>query len=445
MAVNMTFYSGFSKRDNSTKQPTGGTVYTVVFKEAFSIIGGTVKLQVNFDTAKNYTAAKYGNNFYKVVDVISTNNNIVEITLALDILATYKSAIAGYTCLIERAPVDSEIAYLPDNTISPNLDLDASIKQIDFPISPFGDGVCVKVTTIGATNAQCYYMSVASLGTLLTSTELANAFSDLSQFIKSIEIVPIPLEALIEQGSTPPENVIAQGLIPSENVMLGNQHINVSCYAIVSAGLVYTKTHTIQISDALYKYTDARKIQSDYTKWIVTMNNTDFEIPAELNTNSSIIIKVQLDLITLDALATISVGTKLIGSTQSTVGVPYAYNSSDPVLKSIVSAMIASKGNILLGAAKAYSESVHAVDGVTPPGGSLSAVNFPVIKAVLYEHKSTEKSPSTNGYPYHKVNTINSINVNGFYKFENPSIPIAALSSVRNEVNGFLSQGFYYE
>ena len=434
MAVNMTFYSGFSKRDNSTKQPSGGTDYTVMFKEAFSIIGGTVKLQVNFDTAKNYTAAKYGNNFYKVVDVISTNNNIVEITLALDVLATYKSAIAGYTCLIERAPVDSEIAYLPDNTISPNLDLDASVKQIDFPISPFGDGVCVKVTTIGATNAQCYYMSVANLGTLLTSVELANAFSDLSQFIKSIEIVPIPLET-----------VIAQGLTPSENVMLGNQHINVSCYAIVSAGLVYTKTQTITISDALYKYTDARKIQSDYTKWIVTMNNTDFEIPAELNTSSEIIIKVQLDLITLDALATISVETKLIGSTQSTVGVPYAYNSSDPMLKSIVSAMISSKGNILLGAAKAYNESVHAVDGVTPPGGSLSAVNFPVIKAVLYEHESTEKSPSTNGYPYHKVNTINSINVNGFYKFENPSIPIAALSSVRDTVNGFLSQGFYYE
>lgn len=434
MAVNMTFYSGFSKRDNSTKQPSGGTDYTVVFKEEFSIIGGTVKLQVNFDTAKNYTAAKYGNNFYKVVDVISTTNNIVEITLALDVLATYKSAIAGYTCLIERAPVDSEIAYLPDDTISPNLDLDASVQQIDFPISPFGDGVCVKVTTIGATNAQCYYMSVASLGTLLTSTEIANAFSDLSKFIKSIEIVPIPLE-----------NVIAQGLSPSENVMLGNQPINVSCYAVVSAGLVYTKTHTIPISDALYRYTDARKVQSDYTKWIVTMNNTDFEVPAELNTNSSIIIKVQLDLVTLDVLATISVGTKLIGSTQSTVGVPYAYNSSDPILKSIVSAMIASKGNILLGAAKAYNESVHAVDGVTPPGGSLSAVNFPVIKAVLYEHKSTEKSPSTNGYPYHKVNTINSINVNGFYKFENPSIPIAALSSVRDTVNGFLSQGFYYE
>lgn len=434
MAVNMTFYSGFSKRDNSTKQPSGGTSYTVMFKEAFSIVGGTVKLQVNFDIAKNYTAAKYGNNFYKVVDVISTNNNIVEITLALDVLATYKSAIAGYTCLIERAPVDSEIAYLPDNTISPNLDLDASIKQVDFPISPFGDGVCVKVTTIGATNAQCYYMSVASLGTLLTSTEIANAFSDLSKFIKSIEIVPIPLET-----------VIAQGLTPSENVMLGNQHINVSCYAIVSAGLVYTKTHTIAISDTLYKYTDARKVQSDYTKWVVTMNNTDFEVPAELNTNSDIIIKVQLDLITLDALATISVGTKLIGSTQSTVGVPYAYNSSDPILKSIVSAMISSKGNILLGAAKAYNESVHAVDGVTPPGGSLSAVNFPVMKAVLYEHESTEKSPSTNGYPYRKVNTINSINVNGFYRFENPSIPIAALSSVRNEVNGFLSQGFYYE
>ena len=81
MSVNMTFYSNFSKRENSTKQPSGGTPYDVVFKDAFSIIGGTVKLQANFDTAKNYTAAKYENNFYNVVDVVSTTNNIVEITL----------------------------------------------------------------------------------------------------------------------------------------------------------------------------------------------------------------------------------------------------------------------------------------------------------------------------------------------------------------------------
>lgn len=434
MSVPITFYSNFSKRENSTKQPTNGVDYNVVFKESFSLTGGVVILQSSFNTARSFTAAKYGSYYYKITDIVSTSNSIVEITLKLDVLATYKSDIAAYSCLIQRAPVDSEIAYLSDDTISPNLDLDASIQQVDFPISPFGDGVCVKVVTIGATNAQCYYMSVDSLGTLLTSTELANAFSDLSKFIKSIEIVTVPLSS-----------ITSLGLEHSDNVMLGNQQINVSCYAVVSAGIVLTRTHTIDISEVLYKYDDARKLQSDYTKWIITVNNTDFEVPAELNTNSSIIIKLQLDVITLDALITISVGTKLIGSTQATVGVPYAYNSSDPILKSIVSAMIASKGNILIGAAKSYSNNVHAVNGVTPPGGSLAATNFPVIKAVLYEHKSTEKSPNTNGYPYYKVNNIRTINTNGFYRFENPSIDISALSSVRDIVNGLLSQGFYYE
>lgn len=430
----MTFYSNFSKRENSTKQPTGGTSYNVAFKEGFSIKGGTVKLQVNFDTANTYTAAKYGSRYYKVDDVVSITNDIVDIILSLDVLATYKEAISMYTCLIQRAPVDSEISYLADDTISPNLDLVSRIQQVDFPINPFGAGTCAKVTTIGSTNAQCYYMSIQNLGHFLTSTELANAFSDLSKFIKSIEIVPIPLSS-----------VTALGVTSSSSVMLGNQPINVDCYAIVSAGLVLTKTNTIDMTDALYKYSDARKLQSDYTKWIVTVNNTDFEVPAELNTSSSIIIKLQLDLITLDSLITVSVGTKLIGSTQSTVSIPYAYNSSDPMIKSIVSAMVASGDNIIVGSAKAYSDNIHAVKGVTPPGGSLSAINFPIVKAVLYEHESTGKSPSTNGYPYYKVNFISAINANGFYRFENPSIDIGDISSVRNEINGFLSQGFYYE
>ena len=433
MAV-MTFYSNFSKRENSTKQPTGGTSYNVVFKEGFSIKEGTVKLQVNFDTAKTYTAAKYGDKFYKVNNVVSITNDIVEISLSLDALATYKDAISMYQCLIQRAPVTSEISYLADDTISPNLHLAARTQQADYIINPFGDGVCVKVTTIGVTNVQCYYMSTTGLSHFLTSTEMADAFTDLSKFIKSIEIVPIPLSS-----------VTALGVASVDRVMLSDKYVLVDCYAIVSAGLVLTKTKTIDTTDVLYLYSDARKLQSDYTKWIVTVNNTDFEIPAELNTSSSINIKLQLDLITLDALIIVSVGPKLIGATQSTVGIPYAYNSSDPMLKSIVSAMVASGGNILVGAVKAFNDNINSVKGVTPPGGSLAAVNFPIVKAVLYEHESTAKSPSTNGYPYYKVNFINAINTNGFYKFENPSVDIADIPSVRNEINGFLSQGFYYE
>ena len=429
----MTFYSNFNKKENSTKQPTGGTSYNVVFKEGFSIKGGTVKLQVNFDTAKTYTAAKYGNRFYKVDDVVSITNDIVDIIISLDVLATYKEAISMYQCLIQRAPVYSEIAYLADDTISPNLNL-VSRRQESFVINPFGDGICAKVTTIGSTNAQCYYMSITNLGHFLTSTELASAFADLAQYIKGIEIVPIPLSSVVDAGAT-----------HSPNVMLGNQPIIVDCYAITSVGLVITETETIDMTDVSYKYSDARKVQSDYTKWIVTVNNTDFEVPAELNTSSSINIKLQLDLMTLDALITVSVGPKLIGATQSTVGIPYAYNHSDPMIKNIVSAMVASGGNILVGAAKAFNDNLHSVKGVTPPGGSLAAVNFPVGKAVLYEHESTAKSPSTNGYPYYKVNFINAINTNGFYKFENPSVDIADIPSVRNEINGFLSNGFYYE
>ena len=80
-----------------------------------------------------------------------------------------------------------------------------------------------------------------------------------------------------------------------------------------------------------------------------------------------------------------------------------------------------------------------------PAGGLIANEVCHYIGLNIVQYGSTEKSPSTNGYPYYKVNTISAIKANGFYRFENPSIDIAALSSVRDKVNGFLSQGFYYE
>lgn len=98
--MELILYSNFLKRKNSTKQPTGGVVYDVKTKQGCSI-ERPVFLIDGVNLAVNY--AKWNNAYYFIDDIILSLNNIYELHCSMDVLATYKSAIGGYTTYIERS------------------------------------------------------------------------------------------------------------------------------------------------------------------------------------------------------------------------------------------------------------------------------------------------------------------------------------------------------
>lgn len=451
MAVNMTFYSGFSKRDNSTKQPSGGTDYTVVFKEEFSIIGGTVKLQVNFDTAKNYTAAKYGNNFYKVSNVISTNNNIVEITLALDVLATYKSSIASYSCLLSRTPVDSEISYLPDDTIVNNLNV---VHTRSF------SGTLSIVSAGFKSGSFILYLAGSNynLGFMFTLDEI-NDFFD-----KFFAINNAKIEDLLKLKWIP----VRKSDIPSGSYdaitsikMPGYTVEGISCYRLTNLSVV-TRSQTYDIHSDIYPtsyYSDARKYDNNYTNTVLELFHKKHQIDSVYLRGTQLRVISVLDVTTGIINCEVSVLYPddkqvflLNDSCDFSVEIPLNVAKAD--VSAIASSILSTASNIVtlnpVGAIKSALSLGNNIykpptTGAVPAGGLITNEVCKYVGLNIVQYGSTEKSPSTNGYPYYKVNTINSINVNGFYRFENPSIDIAALSGVRDTVNGFLSQGFYYE
>lgn len=445
MAVNMTFYSGFSKRDNSTKQPSGGTDYTVVFKEEFSIIGGTVKLQVNFDTAKNYTAAKYGSNFYKVVDIISTTNNIVEITLSLDVLATYKSSIASYTGLIERAPVDSYINYLPDDKISNtgNMITNKLIWSSDLILSK--QNVCVQIKTSNSVSAQCYYTSIQGLVNLTNKLDDLWAGNDI-RLITEINFVNISLASI----------GLAAGAVSTNDIIIGNVSYNVedTVYAFYQPSVV-EETHVYNLLGVEFNYSDARKIDDRYTRISFIVNNTEVVLDSVYNVSSELKVDCTLDLNTLSVLTQISVkrydSYKILYSGYTNVGIGYSLsNNNANTLKGISTAFRVS-GQALL---KNYSGFINEIPNIvqnkeascsgSAPGTVLSITDL-FFKLYLIEYDSTDKSPGEYGYPYYKVSSINTLNTSGFYKFVNPKLNIASLEGVRSQVDTYLSNGFFYE
>lgn len=125
--MNIKVWSNFSKRRNSTKQPTGGTTVTCVLKETTSIEKPTFVFSSN-DFSINYVEA-FGH-YYFVDDIKSVRNNIIEVSCSQDVLATYKSSITGSSQYVERAAG----ATAPVN--------------VGDPLNPPSNVVSVKRTTI---------------------------------------------------------------------------------------------------------------------------------------------------------------------------------------------------------------------------------------------------------------------------------------------------------
>ena len=103
--MNIKVWSGFSKRKNSTKQPTGGTTVTCLLKEECSILAPRFILNT-LDFSINYVEA-FGHYYY--ADVTNLDGNRSEISCTIDYLATFKSNISSYTGLVEYTSSSSNV------------------------------------------------------------------------------------------------------------------------------------------------------------------------------------------------------------------------------------------------------------------------------------------------------------------------------------------------
>lgn len=98
MSINITLYN-FSKRENSTKQPSGGVEVQAVFKNATSKYNPSFILNIKNPLKYNYI--KYDNIYYYVNDVILLSNDHAEYQCEVDVLATWKTDISKTKAYIE--------------------------------------------------------------------------------------------------------------------------------------------------------------------------------------------------------------------------------------------------------------------------------------------------------------------------------------------------------
>lgn len=113
--MNVTLYN-FSKRRNSTAQPTGGTSYTCVLKEGTSTSRPEIMIKWNGSTspvANNYAHIGEFNRYYWINSWTYEDRCWIA-SCSVDVLATYKTAIGGSTKYVLRS-YSAFDAYAPEN------------------------------------------------------------------------------------------------------------------------------------------------------------------------------------------------------------------------------------------------------------------------------------------------------------------------------------------
>ena len=187
-------WSGFSKRRNSTKQPTGGSSVTVTLKDGTSIENPTFLLSGN-DFTIDYVEA-FGH-YYFVRDITSVRNGLIEISCVQDILATYKSAITGSSQFVERANLSSYISRVPDGLNPPTDDIEMKETDIlDTELSNFSNPYFI-LGNVSDNGVAYYAMDEARLKLIMSAVfndnvvqNWNNQFYGLRECMVSLKKVP---------------------------------------------------------------------------------------------------------------------------------------------------------------------------------------------------------------------------------------------------------------
>lgn len=142
----------FSKRKNSTKQPTGsGTSYTVNLKSGTSFISPTLLLEISGYPDYNYLV--FNGWHYFVRDIVSVRQDLWEIYCDVDVMATAKSYILALKAYVMYDSVAN--TEIPDNRIPMKTTKSVSVDTVACPFTP--DGGCYILAITGSNNTTGVY------------------------------------------------------------------------------------------------------------------------------------------------------------------------------------------------------------------------------------------------------------------------------------------------
>lgn len=458
------YWTGFSKKVNSTKQPTGGTSVTVTLKEPCGISAPAFICSTIPDNVKYIEA--FGR--YYFVSEVTHNGGLIEISCISDPMATFKSSIGSLYADVEYTSASNNVLIrdprnVPTDQIDESLSAVFDLTSYNFKITP----TTFIVGTVTDNGLRYCIMTESELQTVcntIYTTDFVQSFNNVIYDMKNIIVscIAIPYN--------PTKTVLVGGLTVDTTVLLSDAYYVANRLVHVLQGVTCSFTVPDPTGLDVHSYLD----HAPYTTGALYLPYVgvvplDIDIFSE---NQQFIVDMYLDVCTGDMVYRISKTTgDYVATYQGNCAtqVPVSgssFNNPMGALASGISAIggiaqsvagIASGNAALVGSgalsmAGAAMGAAQSLSLHTQVNGSISSAVGCMVgsvgKVMVYKRRPSETSITTgfksvSGMPYFKGATISTLS--GYVKCNGASIDIDGFDSDRATINSYLNSGFYYE
>ena len=447
-------FQNFSKRAEETLQPAGTYIEKDVDLKQVTSIESPVFIISGFDVTCNYVYIPSWNRYYFVSDWKKGNNDMFEVDLEIDPLATYKTEIGNYTGFVERTSDSSKYDIeLYDHAISSK----EKVSQVT--------SSSAMVFTGGAT-VFCRTMSMEN--------GITTYFGDLADFIDLFDpgFNPTPggvsdaIENLVEfMVCNPPNFILDTYILPIGMGTLLAQSGKVSQKALASGwynagGLQWawssddpTFGGTISLSMPTCPYSDFRKSAGAFSQYSIYFPGCgEFNLSGDL-VDKSLTVDWLVDVVTGEIVYNLNADAHIIATYHGNIKSSLQLGSVVPSASALAGAgagiaVGVATGNVLAIGTTAISATQNMVQtqpSLTGPQGSCVGVKLEDHIVITGEYKNSANIPvNVVGRPCCKNLQISSIASGSFIKCAGAKVPMAGTSREKSMVNDALNGGFYY-
>ena len=465
--MTVTYWTGFSKRKNSTKQPTSGTDATVKLKDNCSVINPTIQT-VGIPANANYFYISDFGRYYFVSNVTKISNAITEFNLEVDVLASYKTNIGSTNAHI----VYSSTGY--DTQIIDNRIAVKTTKLVtDDPVS-MGVFDSTGLFILSVTNVQSSANGFTATYVCNNNTldNVANVLMNLDIDSRIIKAIYQPFDCVISCTWLPLKysTFSTNTYCSSDNIMFGDYDSGISGNRLTNP--LYSNITTFTLTP---RYSDFRGMQP-YTSYsllvpmygVIDLNASDIRNLLGLGGFG---VGWQIDLASGDVTMGIYTAAGTIGqSINYNLGVncPIAQTSNNMTgtisgIGGVAGGIVGTAASFITGNAPgaimsgvatltgAASVALGANSRSTSIKGGINGRSSLALGGdlVLFEYAMDTEDPDNASYiaaygrPVGEAHAIS--NHSGYVQCEGASCTMPGSALEKERVNNYLNSGFFYE
>ena len=450
----ITCYSGFSKKPNSTKQPTGGTDKTVTLKEPVSVLN-PVFIISDYSLSHNYV--KWGSRYYFIDDIVIVHNNVAEYHCSTDVLATYKSDIGSSSQYVTRAASNYDLTVA--DTYYPTLA--KNTHEADIITSPFDKSAGRWIIGVQGTGAagnggsvsyySCTDGAIQGLVNYFLGDPSIYGQSDISNDLLSC--IFNPMQYMVSCMWFPFAPITSSGDVGFGWWSFNSGYINPVTSLHQGANLSFTiPKHPKQSRGSYLNLPPYSEYRLEAGPWGI--------IPLDafnLLDTTTLSCRWEVDLMTGSGRFDVKYRDKLCydASYSAQIGVPVQLGQNmmnqgalmetiGGGVNSVKSALTLNPGGLLTNGLSAIVNAASLSQPVPSSIGSNGTMSFNNVFALMADFKDiADEDLTTIGRPLCKVKTVSSLS--GYMLCEKADLDTSASPAEKSQILAAMNTGFYYE